>query len=370
LPEAAEQSDARRGNPVSEGRGYTPLQGSRTPKRQGRVVRPRDQAKKVQEKVLVTDIQRFSVNDGPGFRTNVYLKGCPMRCAWCHNPEAIAPYPEIYWKRRLCVQCGKCLEVCPRNAIEPPIPPEAAQSDGSTYHKIIRSRCDRCMLCLEACLYEALQIVGKPMSVEEILEEVWRDKPFYDNSGGGMTLSGGEPAAHPEFTQSLLRQAKGMGLHTCLDTNGFCEWAVLEQMARYTDIVLFDLKHLDPEIHCRKTGVDNAPILKNLALLAKTGREIWVRIPVVPDFNDAIGFHTRAAEFLSALPGRIARVDLLPFHNWCQDKYGWLGLEWDLREVDSLDPVFLEIPAEIYRERGLAVTIGGSGFEEAGAAAV
>jgi len=317
----------------------------------------------VEETALITDIQRFSVNDGPGFRTNVYLKGCPMRCAWCHNPETIAPYPEIYWKRRLCVGCGKCLEVCPRDAIEPPGPPGETGDQEDARHRIIRSRCDRCMKCLEVCLYDALQIVGQPMTVEQVLEEVQRDKPFYDNSGGGLTLSGGEPTAHAEFAQRLLRQARDLGLHTCLDTSGFCEWEIFRETVHGADLVLYDLKHLDPTLHRHKTGVDNRLILENLARLAGTGKEVWVRIPVLPDFNDSLEFHAQAADFLAGLPGRVARVDLLPFHNWCQDKYGWLGLDWNLTEIESLDPVFLEIPAEVYREKGLVVTIGGSGFE-------
>jgi pyruvate formate lyase activating enzyme len=288
-----------------------------------------------------------------------------MRCAWCHNPETVAPYPELYWKRRLCTQCGKCLDACPRDAIEPPILPEEALDGESAYHKIIRSRCDRCLKCVEACLYQALEIVGRPMSAEEILAEALQDKPFYDNSGGGLTLSGGEPTAHADFTLRLLRRAREMGLHTCLDTSGFCEWEVLREIARSADIVLYDLKHLDPEQHRQKTGADNRLILGNLARLAETGREIWIRIPVIPDFNDSLEFHARAAAFLAALPGRVERVDLLPFHNWCQDKYGWLGVDWELREAESLDPIFLEIPAESYREKGLAVTIGGSGFEDA-----
>lgn len=314
--------------------------------------------------VLVTDIQRFSVNDGPGFRTNVYLKGCPLRCTWCHNPETIDPRPEIYWKRRLCVQCGKCLDACPRDAIVPPIPPEEAQSEDSTYYKILLDRCDRCMQCVEVCLYDALEVVGRPMSTEEILNEVERDKPFYENSGGGMTLSGGEPTLHAGFAAQLLAGARARGIHVCLDTNGHCDWEVLLSLSELSDIVLFDLKHMDPEAHKRETGADNRLILQNLSRLSETGKEIWVRIPVIPGFNDAIDVHEQASAFLAGLPGRIARVDLLPFHNWCQDKYGWLGRNWEQGQTESLDPVFLEIHAEIYSVRGLETTIGGSGFEK------
>jgi len=317
---------------------------------------------------LVTDIQRFCVNDGPGFRTNVYLKGCPLRCRWCHNPETVSPRPEIYWKRRLCVQCGACLDACPRDAVEAPIPPEESNREGSRYYKIIADRCDGCMRCVEACLHGALETVGKPMTVEEILEEVLRDKPFYDNSGGGMTLSGGEPTQHPAFARELLRQARARGLHTCLDTNGFCGWETLEELAGLSDIVLFDLKHIDPHPHRAGTGVDNERILKNLERLCAAGKEIWVRIPVIPGFNDSRDVHARTAAFLAALPRPVARVDLLAFHNWCEDKYRWLGRAWPMGDTESLDPVFLEIPARVYREHGLKAHIGGSGFEGAGAA--
>ncbi len=313
--------------------------------------------------VLITDIQKFAVNDGPGFRTNVFLKGCPLKCLWCHNPETIAPYPEIYWKSRLCTQCGACLEVCPNDAINPPIPPEESQSENSTYHKIIRDRCDRCMKCVEICPYDALTIVGKPMSVDEILDEVEKDRLFYENSGGGMTLSGGEPTTHEDFSDKLLKGARQRGLHSCLDTNGFCDWNVLKSLIKNVDIVLFDLKHLDPEMHKKDTGTGNEIILKNLGLLLETGIETWVRIPVIPNFNDSMDFHKLASDYLAGFAGKIARVDLLPFHNYCQDKYKWLGIDWALKDEDAIEPSFLEIPADLYREKGLLTTVGGSGFE-------
>jgi pyruvate formate lyase activating enzyme len=317
----------------------------------------------MEDQVLITDIQKFAVNDGPGFRTNVFLKGCPMKCLWCHNPETIAPWPEIYWKNRQCRQCGACLDACPRNAINPPISPEESQNEANSYHKIIRERCDRCMKCVDACPYNALTIVGKPMSVMEIIDEVEKDKLFYDNSGGGMTLSGGEPTAHPDFSAKLLKEAKTRGLHTCMDTNGFCDWKTLEKLIVDVDVVLYDLKLLNPEIHKKATGVTNEIILRNLELLVKTGKTIWIRIPVIPGFNDGMEFHEQASKYIAGLGGKIARVDLIPFHNYCQDKYNWLGLDWSLKDEDSIEPSFLEIPADLYREKGLPATIGGSGFE-------
>jgi pyruvate formate lyase activating enzyme len=323
----------------------------------------------MKQAVLISDIQKFAVNDGPGIRTLVFLKGCPMRCAWCHNPETQAPFPEIYWKSRLCVQCGACMDVCPNNAILPPISPQEAQSEESAYHKILRDKCDRCMACVEACRYDAITVVGKSMTVDEIIDEVEKDRPFYNNSGGGLTLSGGEPTAHADFAERILQSAKERGFHVCLDTNGFCEWDVLEKMAKNVDLVLFDLKHTDAAIHKQHTGVGNEKILKNLTRLSDTDADIWIRIPVVPGFNDSKAFHTHAAEFLSGFKRQINRVDLLPFHNWCQDKYGWLGIDWLLKETEATDPSFLEIPADIYRAKGLVTTVGGSGFEKTGKSA-
>lgn len=255
------------------------------------------------------------------------------------------------------------MDACPNSAINPPASPDLTRMPGSSYQKIIRSQCDLCMKCVSACRYEALTIAGKAMSIDEIIEEVKKDRPFYDNSGGGMTLSGGEPTVHTDFSTRLLRMAKQEGLHTCLDTNGFCSWKILQQVTENVDIMLFDLKHIDAEAHQEKTGVDNTIILKNLARLSATGKEIWVRIPVIPGFNDSLDFHTRTAEFLSKLPGTIHRIDLLAYHNWCQDKYDWLGIDWTMKEIEATEPSFLEIPADIYREKGFTATVGGSGFE-------
>jgi pyruvate formate lyase activating enzyme len=203
------------------------------------------------------------------------------------------------------------------------------------------------------------------MTIEQILNEVESDRPFYENSGGGLTLSGGEPTSHADFADELLVAARARGLHTCLDTSGYCDWEVLERLIQNTDIVLFDLKHIDPASHRQMTGVSNEVILANLSRLAQTGLETWLRIPVIPDFNDSMDFHRRAAELLSGLPGGAARIDLLPFHNWCENKYEWLGFNWKLKDVEAVNPLALEPHADSYREKGFNVSIGGSGFENA-----
>lgn len=315
------------------------------------------------ENVLVTQIQKFAVNDGPGFRTNVFLKGCPLKCRWCHNPETQSAKPELFWKQRLCIQCGECVDACPNDAINLPIHPEEAAREDFIYQKIIRDRCDKCMLCVEACHYGALEITGEPMTIDEILTEVEQDAPFYARSGGGMTLSGGEPTSHLEFTGKLLDEALKRGLHICLDTCGFCKWEILESLSKKAHIILYDLKHLDPEKHSMMTGVDNKLILENLTKLVRSGADIWVRIVVIPGFSDTLDYHRHVAEFLSGLPGKLGRIDLLPYHNWCEDKYKWLDREWLMSEYQALDPAVLIPLEELYKEKGLNVTIGGSGFE-------
>lgn len=315
------------------------------------------------DEVLLTNIQKFSVNDGPGFRTNVFLKGCNLRCAWCHNPETQASHRELSWKRMKCAQCGRCMDACPQDAINPPIPPEEAREDSSTYYKIILERCDRCMKCVEACQYDALQVIGQEVPMQQILDEVEQDSIFYNNSGGGMTVTGGEPVVHPEFTAKLLEGAKARGMNTCLDTSGSCPWEVLEPLLRYTDIVLYDLKHPDSAEHKRMTGVGNELILENLKRISEKGIPCWIRVPTIPNYNDSLDCHRKIIAILKALPNPPERVDLLPFHNWCEDKYRSLGRKWELEKYQAMEPTLLKPAIELYKEAGLKATLGGSGFE-------
>ena len=315
------------------------------------------------DKVLITNIQRFSVNDGPGFRTNVFVKGCNMHCVWCHNPETIKFTTELYWRASICVQCGRCFDACPRDAINPPIDPEEARADNSTYDKIIREQCDMCMKCADVCPTGALEVIGQHYTVEEVLDEVELDMPFYENSGGGMNISGGEPTVHPEYTARLLQGARSRGISSCLDTNGNCKWEVLEPLLEYVDVVLYDLKHIDSAEHKRLTGVGNELILDNLKKLSEMGQPVWLRIVVIPDYSDSLDYHEKVAAFLKTLPHPPERIDLLPFHNWCESKYRQLGIRWSFADTLAMDPSMLRPAIEIYRDAGLEATIGGSGFE-------
>ncbi|MGB2853361.1 MAG: glycyl-radical enzyme activating protein [Dehalococcoidia bacterium] len=315
------------------------------------------------DKVLVTNIQRFSVNDGPGFRTNVFVKGCNMHCVWCHNPETIKSTRELNWRATTCVQCGRCFDACPKDAINPPIDPEEARADNSTYDKIIRENCDLCMKCVEVCPTGALELIGQDYTVEEVLDEVEMDMPFYENSGGGMNITGGEPLVHPEYTAELLQGARARGISSCLDTNGNCKWEVLEPLLEYVDVVLYDLKHIDSGEHRRLTGVGNELILDNLKKLLEMGQSVWLRIVVIPDYSDSLDYHEKVAAFLKTLPHPPERIDLLPFHNWCESKYRQLGIRWSFADTPAMDPSMLRPAIEIYRDAGLEATIGGSGFE-------
>ncbi|MFZ3045070.1 MAG: glycyl-radical enzyme activating protein [Desulfatirhabdiaceae bacterium] len=312
----------------------------------------------MKNQALITNIQRFSINDGPGIRTTVFLKGCPLNCEWCHNPECKDQEALIFWKKYTCVQCGRCYGACPRGAINPPVSPEIAR-ENSSYHKIIREKCDRCMKCVKACIYEALTADSRLMTVDQVIKEVESDMPFYRNSGGGLTVSGGEPVAHPEFVIELLKAAKERGIHVCLDTTGYCPWEVLKRFMEYVDIFLYDLKHLDPEKHKEKTGVDNKLILENLKKLSEANKQIRIRIPVIPGYNDSLEYMEEVVVFLESLPNRVQGVDMMPFHNWCQDKYGWLGIDWSMADTESMDPIEVEPLKEIFSSAGFECTVGG-----------
>ena len=262
----------------------------------------------------VFDIKRFSLHDGPGIRTTVFLKGCGLRCWWCHNPESQRPGPELLLRPELCIGCGACAEACPEGAISS----ETLNTD--------RARCTTCGTCLEACYAEGRAIVGRMMSVDEVMAEVLRDVAFYDESGGGVTLSGGEPLLQADFAADLLRACKAHGLHTAVDTCGHVPATTFDRIRGDVDLFLYDLKLMDDTRHRQFTGATNRLILENLRQLATNGQRIVVRVPVIPGITDDSANLDAIAAFIQTLPG-IERIDILAYHRIGGDKYARLGRE-------------------------------------------
>ncbi|MBM4446980.1 MAG: glycyl-radical enzyme activating protein [Chloroflexi bacterium] len=298
-------------------------------------------------KGLVFSIQRYSIHDGPGIRTTVFFKGCPLRCKWCSNPESMNPYPELMVRDARCNECGKCLEVCVPGAI----------TLDKTSVLVDRSRCDLCLKCVEVCFPSAIEITGQYMNVEEVVEECVKDELFYRNSGGGVTLSGGEPLYQPEFALELLKACKEKGLSTAIDTSGHASWEVLDKVLQYTDFVLYDIKHIDSEMHNSGTGVKNGLILKNLKRVVDTKRaKVWIRIPVIPDFTDSEQYMERLTVFLTNMP--VEKISLLGYHEWGRPKYGFVGREYPLDGSVSPSQERLQSLGDIIQSKGLEVTVG------------
>lgn len=298
-------------------------------------------------KAIIFDIKGFAVHDGPGIRTTVFLKGCPLRCDWCHNPESQAGQPVLAQFRRNCIGCGKCLQRCPNGAL----------SQGEHGIVIDRSRCQACGECARTCYAEALVIRGRAMTVEQVMVEVRKDIPFYQNSGGGMTLSGGEPLQQPEFTLALLKAAKSEGLHTCLDTCGYAPWPVLAQMLPYVDMVLYDLKGINPALHRLRTGRPNSLIMQNLRGLTSDGVQVKVRLPLIPGFNDRVEDIRDFAQFLANLD-QVPPVEILPYHKLGEGKYEALGIANGLHLEPPPRPA-VEALAEVARGLGVECHVGG-----------
>lgn len=297
---------------------------------------------------IVFNIQRFSIHDGPGIRTIAFLKGCPLRCLWCSNPESQDPKPVLQFSQKKCISCGVCAEVCPKKAIS---------FGSSPYPQIDRSLCDGCGDCVEACCTGALYFEGKSMSVEEVLVEVEKDRAFYDNSGGGLTLSGGEVLYQPTFAHALLAVAQDRGLHTAIETTGFAQAEVLLKVVSMTDLVLYDFKHFDSRKHIANTGVDNDLILSNLRLLCERGQPMVIRIPVIPGFNDSLEDAAGFGRILSEL--KVEEINLLPFHQMGEHKYELLGQDYEYRGRKSIREESLVEYRQIMADFDLDVKIGG-----------
>ena len=292
----------------------------------------------------IFDIQRYSVHDGPGIRTTVFLKGCPLKCLWCANPESQNKLPEIMFDRSRCTRCGRCVEVCPHKA--------TVNCDGKI--TLLRDLCKSCGECVSACPNEARQLVGKEVEVEEILKEVEKDKIFYKNSGGGVTLSGGEPMSQTDFACALLKRCKEKGIHTTLDSCGYTRLENWDRVLEYTDMVLFDLKQMEPKKHKEHTGVSNDLILASAEKLASLGIPMVIRIPLIPCYTDSPNNMEECAHFVKEIGGNA--IELLPFHHLCVTKYQKLDKEWKLNGVAPPTKDFLEKVRDNFNAYGLNCT--------------
>lgn len=295
----------------------------------------------------IFNIQHYSIHDGPGIRTTVFFKGCPLSCWWCHNPESIEKKSQLVYRNSKCIGCRDCVDLCP----------EGALSFGDKGVIINKDLCTLCGLCAEKCPANALEIIGTDRTVKEIMKEIEKDKMFFDESGGGVTFSGGEPLFQTELLIALLEGCKNKGIHTALDTSGYAKWEILESVAGKVDLFLYDLKHMDNEAHRKYTGVPNTVILENLGKLTKIHQNIWIRVPVIPAINDSEANLKSLGEFVSSL--MIKKVFLLPYHEIASGKYELLNKPYLLSEVEPPQEERMKELEKILIPYGLEVKIGG-----------
>lgn len=296
---------------------------------------------------LIFSIQRMSTEDGPGIRTTVFFKGCGLNCGWCHNPESISMKPEIQWFSVRCIHCKICLQTCPVKAIEAT----------DTMVSVNRNLCDRCGKCAEECPANAMEQIGRTWKMNDLLDEVEKDRVYFEKSGGGVTVSGGEPMMQADFIISFLCELKNRGIHTALDTSGHCNAADLTEAVRYTDLILFDLKVIDTGKHKLFTGHSNELILSNLKMTAGmlTGQqELWIRTPMIPGATATDENIRDIGNYIAALNGKkVSHWELCSFNNLCRDKFGRMGKVWEYERVDSFTTEEMEYFAEIARQSGI-----------------
>ena len=296
----------------------------------------------------IFDIKRYAIHDGPGIRTTVFLQGCPLHCRWCHNPEGLAESAQRLYNADRCIGCNACVLGCPNQALVP-------ESKGI---RLDRSRCKRCFKCVDVCPAEAVQRAGRQIGAHELLKSIGQDRLFFDESGGGVTFSGGEPLSQAAFLLEMLEACGRCGIHRAVDTSGCADSNQLLAVAGQTDLFLYDLKIMDSSKHLAYTGVSNESILANLELLAARGAEIEIRIPVIPGVNDDDENIDQTAEFIVALPG-VQRVHLLSYHDTARKKYRQMGIDFITADIPRPAAGELQKLAAKLKGFGLQVSSGG-----------
>jgi pyruvate formate lyase activating enzyme len=296
----------------------------------------------------IFDIRKYSIHDGPGIRTTVFFKGCPLSCWWCDNPESLARTNDVVFRENRCIKCEACVAACEHGAIS---------WDGKGPVTDV-AKCARCGACTLVCFADARECVWRELTVEDVMSEIRRDSAFYEESGGGVTLSGGEPLSQPDFALALLKACKKDNLHTAVDTSGCAPWDVIDRIRPYVDLFLYDVKLIDDGKHRKFTGESNDSILKNLRALSKRGHNIIVRVPVIPGINDDDESIRRIGEFVAALPAPVG-IDILPYHNLGIDKYSRLRKKYRLPEARPPSAERLSKITQLLTRCGLSVGIGG-----------